>query len=228
MPLALAHRGDWSGSPENTLAAFAAAQRAGADMIELDVQLTADGALVVHHDRTLERVWGVDAAVSELRLDEIRAIGEGDARIPELSEVLTACPLPVMLDYKEQEPVVEPALADVRDAGAMGRVLWAGHNLVGHRLIRELEPAARIALSWTRRTPPSDRLLDDLGVEWFNPEWDVVERDVVEAMHARGLKVSTWTVDDEATMRRVLDLGVDAVITNRVGALVALLTEAPC
>ena len=115
MPLALAHRGDWSGSPENTLAAFAAAQRAGADMIELDVQLTADGALVVHHDRTLERVWGVDAAVSELRLDEIRAIGEGDARIPELSEVLTACPLPVMLDYKEQEPVVEP----VADAPAV-------------------------------------------------------------------------------------------------------------
>lgn len=228
MALTLAHRGDWSEAPENTLAAFAAAERAGADMVELDVQLTADGAVVVHHDRTLERVWGVRAAVAELSLREIRAIGEGDARVPELHEALAACALPVMLDYKEQEPVVEPALAEVRRAGALGRVLWAGHNLVGHRLLRELEPAARIALSWTGRTPPAEGLLDELGVEWFNPEWDVVERDVVDAMHARGLKVSTWTVDDAATMRRVVDLGVDAVITNRVGMLVALLAEAPC
>jgi glycerophosphoryl diester phosphodiesterase len=222
-PIGLAHRGDWSTYPENTLAAFAAAERAGADMIELDVQRTADGGVVVLHDETLERIWGVARPVAELTLAEVRAVRAGRERIPELCEALEAVALPIMLDYKEESAVLEPALAEVRAAGAVDRVIWAGHNLEGHRQLRELEPDARIALSWGGRTPPSDDLLDSLGVEWFNPSWDVVEPAVVEAMHERGLLVSAWTVDDQATMARLLDLGVDALITNCIADLVALL-----
>ena len=226
-PIGLAHRGDWSNAPENTLAAFAAAERAGADMIELDVQQTADRAVVVVHDETLERVWSVPRAVADLTLDEIRAVGSGedDGRIPALSEVLARFDLPIMLDYKEETAVVEPALAEVRAADAVDRVIWAGHNLVGHRLLRELEPEARIALSWTNATPPSERLLGELGVEWFNPDWRIVEPDVVDAMHELGLAVSTWTVDDRAGMVRLLDLGVDALISNNVHELVDVLGE---
>lgn len=225
--IGLAHRGDWSKAPENTLAAFAAAERAGADMIELDVQRTADGAIVVVHDDTLERVWSVPRAVAELTLAEVRAVGgdEDDDRIPELSEVLERFDLPIMLDYKEETDAVEPALAEVRAAGAVERVVWAGHNLVGHRRLRELEPDARIALSWTNATPPSERLLAELGVEWFNPDWRIVEPEVVDSMHELGLAVSTWTVDDRASMVRLLDLGVDALISNNVRDLVAVLGE---
>jgi glycerophosphoryl diester phosphodiesterase len=226
--LSLAHRGDWSASPENTLAAFAAAERAGADMVELDVQLTADGAVVVLHDVTLDRVWGVPRAVAELTLDELRGVRHGEHGIPTLAEVLEAVALPIMLDYKEESGAVEPALAEVRRAGAVERTIWAGHNLEGHALLRRLEPDARIALSWSNATPPSERLLRDLGAEWFNPSWDVLEPELVRSMHDLGFGVSTWTVDDEATMRRVLDLGVDAVITNRIGALVPLLQEVAC
>ena len=225
MAISLAHRGDWSASPENTLAAFAAAERAGADMIELDVQLTADGAVVVLHDETLDRVWGVARAVSGMTLDEVRGVRHGEHGISTLAEVLEAVGLPIMLDYKEESGAVEPALAEVRRAGAVERTVWAGHNLEGHALLRRLEPDARIALSWSQATPPSERLLRDLGAEWFNPEWDLLDAGLVESMHRLGFGVSTWTVDDEATMRRVLDLGVDAVITNRIGALVPLLQE---
>jgi glycerophosphoryl diester phosphodiesterase len=197
-------------------------------MIELGVQLTADGAVVVLHDETLHRVWGVPRAVVEMTLDEVREVSHGEHGIPTLAEVFEAVPLPVMLDYKEESGAVEPALAEVRRAGAVERTIWAGHNLDGHALLRRLEPDARIALSWSHATPPSERLLRDLGVEWFNPSWDVLEPELVEAMHRLGFGVSTWTVDDEATMRRVLDLGVDAVITNRIGALVPLLEEVSC
>jgi glycerophosphoryl diester phosphodiesterase len=224
----LAHRGDWSTVPENTLAAFAAAERAGADMVELDVQVTADGAVVVLHDETLQRIWGVPRAVAQMTLDEVREVRSGEHGIPTLAEALAACTLPVMLDYKEESGAVEPALAEVRAADAVDRVIWAGHNLEGHALLRSLEPAARIALSWTNATPASERLLRDLGVEWFNPAWELVDPELVELMHGRGVGVSTWTVDDEAVMRGVLDAGVDAVITNRIGALVALLEESAC
>lgn len=219
MPLALAHRGDWSSAQENTVAAFQAAERAGADMIELDIRRSADDGVVVMHDPTLERVWGSRVAVAEATLDELCALGA-----VALDEALACHDLPVMVDYTLAD-VVEPALAAIRD---LDRVLFSGGNVEGHRRIRELAPAARIALTWTDRDPPPAALLEELCVEYFNPPCERVDEEIVAAMHARGYKVSTWTVDDPLEMRRVVDCGVDAVVTNRIRELVALLAEARC
>lgn len=227
MPLALAHRGDWSTAPENTLAAFHAAERAGADMIEIDVRRTADGVAAVVHDPTLDRIWGSNRAVAAATLAELRELRVGDHGIPTLTEVLEAVTLPVMVDYTLAD-VVEPALEAIEGAGALDRVLFSGANVEGHRLIRSLAPDARIALTWTDPAPPTVALLDGLGVEFFNPKWRRRIEPLVPSMHERGLKVSTWTVDDPVEMRRALEAGVDAVITNRVETLVALLAEAPC
>jgi myo-inositol-1(or 4)-monophosphatase len=220
--LALAHRGDWSEAPENTVAAFRAAERAGADMIELDIRRAADGAVVVVHDPTLERVWGSPLAVADATLAELAQIG-----VATLAEALACVDLPVMVDFTMAD-VVEPALAVISEADALERVLFSGGNLAGHRRIRALAPAARIALTWTDREPPPAALLEELVVEYFNPPWERVDAVIVDAMHDRGYKVSTWTVDDPREMRRVVDCGVDAVVTNRVPELVALLAEARC
>ena len=220
MPLALAHRGDWSEAPENTVAAFQAAERAGADMIELDVRRTADGRAVVMHDPTLERVWGSPLTVAASTLSELCSV----SGVVALEDALACVDLPVMVDYTLAD-AVEPALDVIRD---LDRVLFSGGNVEGHRRVRELAPAARIALTWTDRELPPATLLEELGVEYFNPQWENVDAQVVESMHDRGYKVSTWTVDDPREMRRVVDFGVDAVVTNRVPELVALLAEAQC
>jgi glycerophosphoryl diester phosphodiesterase len=217
--LSIAHRGDWSSAPENTLEAFAAAQRAGAGMIELDVRLTADSAVAVLHDPTLDRVWGVGGAVAETTRVALRELGP----IPELAEVFSAVDLPVMVDYTMAD-VVEPALEAIEGAGALDRVLFSGGNIAGHRRIRELAPDARIALTWEDRMPPPDALLDELRPDYFNPPYHLVEPGLVASMHERGLRVSTWTVDSQAEMTRVLDAGVDAVISNRIAELVRVLT----
>jgi glycerophosphoryl diester phosphodiesterase len=227
MPLALAHRGDWSAAPENTVAAFRAAERAGADMIELDVRRTSDGAVVVVHDPTFERLWSSPAAVARSTLAEINALRVGEHRVATLDDALASVSVPLMVDYTDAD-VVEPALRAVRAAGALERVLFAGENVEGHRLIRARAPEARIALTWTRRTLPPDGLLEDLDVEYFNPPWQRLDDGIVATMHDRGYKVSTWTVDDAVEMRRVVDAGADAVITNRIEQLVALLAETRC
>ena len=196
-------------------------------MVELDVRRTADGGVAVLHDPTLERVWGAPGAVAAATLEELRALRSGEHGIATLREALEALSVPVMVDYTLAD-VVEPALAVVEAAGALDRALFSGGNIGGHRRLRALAPEARIALTWTDAQPPPDELLDELAVEFFNPPHELVDADVVDAMHERGLKVSTWTVDDPAEMRRVIDLGVDAVITNRIAALVALLEEAAC
>ena len=227
MVLALAHRGDWSEAPENTVAAFQAAERAGADMIELDVRRTADGYVVVMHDPTLERVWGSPLAVADSTLAELRAVRVEEHRIVTLEEALDCVELPVMVDFTLAD-VVEPALAVICDAGALDRVLFSGGNVDGHRRVRALAPAARIALTWTDGESPPVTLLEELGIEYFNPPWELLDAQVVESMHDRGYKVSTWTVDDPRVMRRVVDCGADAVVTNRVRELVPLLLEARC
>lgn len=219
--LAIAHRGDPIAERENTPAAFAAAVAAGADMIELDVRCTSDGEPVVVHDATLDRIWGVAKRVLDMRADDVRALG-----IPDLAQALQAIPesVQVMVDYEERG-VAEPALAAVLAAGALERCLFSGDCFEGHRAIREVAPDARIACTWTSDAPVPDTLLDELGAEYWNPSGHVLARnpEQVERMHARGTLVSVWTIDRREDMQRCLDLGVDAVITNRVATLVDVL-----
>ena len=219
--LAIAHRGDPVAERENTPAAFAAAIAAGADMIELDVRRTADGGAAVVHDPTLERLWAVQKRVDEVTLADVRALG-----IPDLGEALAAIPddVQVMVDFEERG-VAEPALAAVLEAEALDRCLFAGACYDGHRAIRATAPGARIAATWTRDEPCPDELLDELEAEFWNPSGNVLARDPgqVERMHARGTGVSVWTIDRTEDMQHFLDLGVDAVITNRIAELVELL-----
>ncbi|MGH2935571.1 MAG: glycerophosphodiester phosphodiesterase, partial [Gaiellaceae bacterium] len=171
--IAVAHRGDWSEHRENTLEAFAAAVASGADMIELDVRRTADDHAVVVHDRTLDRIWGVSRRVADLARGEIVQLG-----IPDLSQALAAIPshVHVMVDY-EDEDVAELALADVVESASFGRVVFSGDCFAGHRRIRSLEPAARIAVTWACDVPCPDELLDELGAEFYNQSGNVLGHD---------------------------------------------------
>lgn len=223
--LAIAHRGDPFAHRENTLPAFAAAVAAGADMIELDVRCTIDGRAVVVHDPTLGRLWGVERHVGELTRAEVTALG-----VPDLAGALAAIPahVQVMVDF-EEPGVAGPALDAVLEADALERCIFSGECFDGHRRIRARAAGARIAAMWTGEEPISDALLDELGVELYNPSGNRLGRDpgAVERMHARGTSVSVWTIDQRADMEHFLELGVDAIITNRVSTLVELI-GAPC
>jgi len=219
---AIAHRGDPVHHRENTLPAFAAAVTQGADMIELDLRRTGDGVVVVLHDQTLERLWGYDADVGDLALADVRALGQGDVRIPTLAEVLEAVALPLMVDFTRRE-VVEDALATVEDAGALERSLFVTGNVDALRTLRGLSAAARIGLTWTDGADPPLGLLEELGAECWNPVHRLVTEEGVAAVHASGRRITTWTADTEAEMARVVAAGVDAVVSNRVAALVSFL-----
>jgi glycerophosphoryl diester phosphodiesterase len=225
MTLAIAHRGEPVGHRENTLAAFAAAGAAGADMVELDCRLTRDGHVVVLHDPTLSRLWGKNERVTLLNLSEVTALGDGPERVPTLVAAFEAVPLPVMVDV--DDPVVMPAaLRTVDQVGALERSLFAG-DIEGLRWLRRARPDARIALSWPRRGLPSTELLDELRPEFFNPRFDLLQDADVISMHGRGIGVSVWTVDDKEVMRELLGRGVDAIITNQIVSLVKLLGGGP-
>jgi glycerophosphoryl diester phosphodiesterase len=218
VPIAIAHRGDPIAARENTLPAFAAALRQGADMVELDLRCTADGEIVVLHDPTLSRLWGVERDVADLDLATVREVGRGDERIPTFRQVLEQVDVPIMVDFTGGD-VVEGALRAVREADAIARSLFVSGNVGALRALRSLAPEARIGLTWVTPEPPPFPLLEELGAEYWNPMFRLVTAEWVADVHDRGLEVSTWTVDKPRHIERVVAAGVDAIVSNRIGDL---------
>jgi glycerophosphoryl diester phosphodiesterase len=218
--VAIAHRGEPVGHRENTLPAFAAAVALGADMVEIDLRRTRDGAVVVLHDQTLERLWGLEASVGDVDLADVAALGDGAVCIPTLGEVLQAVPLPLMVDFTRRE-VVAGGLQAVQAAGALERCLFVTGNVEALRQLRAASAEARIGLTWLDGPEPPLALLRELGAEYWNPWFGLITADGVDAVHRAGLRVSTWTVDTTEDMAGVLAAGVDAMVSNHIGELVA-------
>ncbi|MCF6523251.1 glycerophosphodiester phosphodiesterase [Streptomyces sp. JJ36] len=216
---AVAHRGMPYRARENTLPALRAAVAAGADAVEVDVRLTRDGAPVVLHDRTLERLWGVDVALAGVTAAElVTRTGGGVPSLPaalaELRPVRTLIDLP--------DPAAVPAtVRTVRECAAADRVYYCG-GPAAMRLVRRADPAAEIALTWHRAAPVRPSLLADVRPRWLNLRFGLVRAELVARCRADGLLVSAWTADTRRTMRRLLHAGVDAVTTNRLEVLTAL------
>ncbi|MGH9019246.1 MAG: glycerophosphodiester phosphodiesterase, partial [Acidimicrobiales bacterium] len=211
--MAIAHRGDPVGHRENTLPALAAAVAKGADMVELDLRRTRDGAVVLLHDPTLGRLWGVDGDVDAMDLSELRVLGSGDVRIPTLADALDEVGLALMVDFTGPE-VVPGAVEAVRGAQSMERALFVTHDIDALRLVRTLAPEARIGLSWLEPDLPSPALVEELGAEFWNPWFGLATPAAVASVHDLGLRVSCWTVDEPRHMARLVAAGVDAVGSN--------------
>ncbi|MEO7060980.1 MAG: glycerophosphodiester phosphodiesterase [Lapillicoccus sp.] len=238
--LAIAHRGDPVAHRENTLPAIRAALDAGADIVEIDVKTTADGTSVVLHDDSLQRLWGLDRDVREMTAEEVEAVGSSpvdgaepvvEQRIPALDQVLrlfggTSAAVLVDMDNGDYAAA---ALAAVQRAVGEGtlrptQVIWCGH-LDGMREVRAADPDARIFLSWgeeARGGPPPDDLVETLRPEAFNPHFAYVEHGGRDWCREHHLALSCWTVDDEGDMARLAQGGVDAMISNRIGALITV------
>ena len=244
-PLVFAHRGGCALGPENTLLAFDRGLAAGADGLELDVHLSADGIPVVHHDETLDRTTNASGPIRARTAAELRQMNaacrfagglqSGETVDPSLTGVPTLrdvlCRYPearVIVEMKVDSPAMGLAVArDIRDCRAIERVCAAGYGTASLRTVREALPGlatsasypeVRFALyrSWVR-WPVRRVPYTGYQVPEYAGGLRVVSPVFIRHAHARGLKVQVWTVDDEADMRRLLGWGADAVITNRPG-----------
>ncbi len=190
----------------------------GADLVEIDIRRTADGYPVLLHDPTLERLWGRASALSDLTLAETEELG-----LPAFDPVMAmavAAGRGFMVDLPEAD-AAELAGETVAKHGGFELSVFAG-VVDGLLAVRRRWPHARIALSWPLPQPPEESLLDELKPEFFNPWWPLVDADVVARMHDRGCGVSTWTVDSPSNMARLIELGVDALISNRPGLALSI------
>jgi glycerophosphoryl diester phosphodiesterase len=219
---AVAHRGDPYRVRENTLDSLRSALRMGADAVEIDVRLTRDGVPVLLHDDTLKRLWEHDRPLLSLSATEVRGLTGGG--VPTLAEALAATEgsrvmldLPGTPDVRAARRVVDA----VREAGAQDRVYYCA-GAPAMLAVRAADPAAEIALTWTSLAPPRPALLDAVRPRWLNYRFSLVDRALAARVHRDGRLLSVWTPDTRRSLRRLLDLGVDSITTNRVGLLLAL------
>ena len=254
-PTNFAHRGASSRAPENTLEAFRLAAGSGAGGLELDVHMTSDGCIVVIHDDSVDRTTDGFGFVRDMKLREIGRLDAGyrfapdgretypykgrGVRVLELGEVLREFPEhKVNVDIKEEQPGVEAALLEViAEARAEDRVLVVSEmptvverfrELSGGRVStgasrREIEVFYR--LSRLRMEVLLRPLYDALQVPVRSGVYEIVTPRFVRAAHKRGVRLDVWTIDEPGEMRRLLDLGVDVIMTNRPEVLERVMRE---
>ena len=230
--------------PENSLAGFTAAIIAGADGVELDVQVTADNRAIVIHDDRLDRTTNCTGCVNQMTFDELRLCrlldGEGsvtDQKLPALLEVFTVVSGDSLVnieiktfgddcasDSVDLETMVLALLDGIDSIGVAERTIFSSLDESIVQLIKTERPGYYSALM---SEAPGPELIDravELGQDAIHP-FRSISKDDVESALAAGLQVNVWTVDGAELMQEQIDKGVTGIITNEPEVLAELLTE---
>lgn len=227
MTLVIAHRGASAYAPENTIAAFSLAHRQGADMIELDVQPTADGALAIFHDDTTERWDGRNRLVTQCTLAELQALDIRGERVPTLEEALS---------FARETGIALNVELKTAGVGARCAALLRQFGLIEQTVVSSFVPAA---LHELRAADPMVRRGYLMGTRSYRPDirtrelWPFFALKAVDAaawhpscelpallqviplVRRAGYAVYIWTVDDPDLIRRLAKAGASGIITNR-------------
>jgi len=209
------HRGSRATHPENTIAAFEHAIRCGADAVELDVFVTVDGVLAVSHDPVAKAFADLPASVP--RLDRVLALGAGNGMIFDIEAKRCGRLTPRPAAYARM-------ILDAVDAAGMGgRIIVRSFRHSILRAMHELRPEIPLAALIGLRTSSWRRVCERAQAQCISPRFELVSKRRIERAHAAGLAVMPWTVNDPRDWARLLEAGVDWIITDDPAALVEYL-----
>lgn len=233
--LAFAHRGGTEAAPENSLAAFGAAVSLGFRYLETDVHLTSDGVVVATHDERLDRVADTAGAIAEMTWAEVSTVRLGGSEpVPTFEELLLAFPEQRFNVDPKSDAVVGPLLELLVRLDAVERVcigafsddrLERVRRILGSAVCTSAGPRETARLVAASKLPGGPRAgrprpaYRCLQVPVRHRGVELVTSRLVESAHARGVQVHVWTIDDPAEMHRLLDLGVDGLMTDRPSVL---------
>jgi glycerophosphoryl diester phosphodiesterase len=217
----IGHRGAKREFPENTLQAFACAYARGADAVELDVHATRDGVVVVHHDPTLPLALSRigHRAIADLDWDDVRSVDlGGGATVPSLAEVLDATPESATVYVEIKGEGIEERVAAVI---AVHRAACAVHSF-DHTAVsrmRTLAPDLPRGILLEKAVVDVTAAMSAVGARDVWPDWRLIDRTLVDQVHAAAGRVIAWTVNDRGAAQQLIAMGVDGLCTDDVRLL---------
>lgn len=227
----VAHRGASAELPENTLPAFVRAIELGADVVEADVRLSRDDVALILHDADLDRTTSGSGPLRAMDSDAARVLDAGGgAQIPTLVEVLEVARgrVRVNLDIKELGAVA-PAVAAVTQLDMIDAVSFISFMPEVWEALEPINPGCPVIQLVDSAAGLASMAMGDVGTQshmaGLGVPAAIVTEGLVDRMHRHGQGVFAWTVDDDAEMRRLIGLGVNGIVTNRIGTLVQVERE---
>ena len=230
--LVVAHRGASSLAPENTLASVRKAIELGADYCEIDVQLTKDGEVVLLHDSYLKRTAGIAGTLSEYTLDELRQFEVGSwfgpnfdgEPIPTLTQVIRTVKGKMLLNIeikvsREETDIVSKVVDIIHSEGITKKCIVTSFGRSEVEKVKELDPLIKTGFIFSQKYPPD---VFEGNWEALSCNYRVVDADFVAKARENKKKIYVWTVDEKEEMKRLMELQVDGIITNRPQDLIPL------
>ena len=230
----IAHRGASAYYPENTIASFQGAISMGADMVELDVQLTKDGEVVVFHDEKISRCTNGKGRIADQTLIELQALDAGSwfdkkyqaAKIPSLMEVLILCrdKIAVNIEIKTEAVtesvaggIEEKSLKIAEQSGMREHIVFSSFDPRAIKHLRQINSKAAVAVLFEKRhygsMLPSD-IVELLGADVFNCSQNELSSKWITNLKLNNIPLNIYTVNDENKMKRLIKMGVNGIFTN--------------
>ncbi|RFU64320.1 glycerophosphodiester phosphodiesterase family protein [Bacillus sp. V59.32b] len=229
----IAHRGASGYAPENTIAAFDKAVKMKSDYIEIDVQRTKDGELVIIHDNKVDRTTDGTGYVKDLTFDQIRNLDAGSwkgeeftgEKVPTFDEILDRYRgrTGILIELKNPElyPGIEESVAhELKDRNLdkprNEKIIVQSFNFDSMKKMDRLLPRVPVGVLTSSRSHTTEQALKEFSTyaEYFNPNYGIVSKDLVDRVHSLDMKIASWTVRSQATADFLVDMNVDGIITD--------------
>ena len=216
----IAHRGLSGLHPENTIEAFAAALPYRPDAIELDVQLTRDGQVVIFHDETLDRLGKRPGWLKDFTYEELRGLPIAIPLLEDYFRLIQGVSVDTFVEMKNSFIVYpeleEKTIAVAERFGRLDDCIFFSANHYSVMRCRELRPQSRLCFPFDNWIYDYGTYCEKRGITIAMPYHLALTKEIVADFHAHGALVYPWTVDEPRDMQRLIDLGVDGMLTNRI------------
>lgn len=229
----VAHRGATAYTPENTIAAFDLAVDMKADYIEIDVQRSKDGELVLIHDTTVDRTTDGTGKVGDLTLEQLRSLDAGSWKgeqfagepIPTFEEILDHYHGKIGILIELKAPELYPGIEEQVAAALIERnlhkpqnekIIIQSFNFESIKKMDQLLPKVPIGVLTSNRADTTLEALQEFSTyaDWFNPSYAIVTKELVNQVHSLGMQIGSWTVRSQEAADFLFEMGVDAIISD--------------
>ena len=213
----IAHRGASFLEPENTLKAIERAIKMGANFVEVDVRVSKDNELVIMHDPDVNRTTDGNGLIKDYTVQELKNFdaGEGES-IPTLEEVIACVKDSIGLIIEIKEPGTEVKILEKVDEHNLENVILTSFYHKSIKNARKTDPSVDAGIIFAGQPVDVNQMVSSAGANVIFPGYKYLDEDLIKQAHGNGISVYPWTVDDEEMFEKLVEMGVDGIVTNKL------------